>query len=423
MANYKESGIEWVGNIPKTWDVMPNKRIMHKHKILCEKYNNEDILSLTIKGVIVRDLEAGGKIPTTFDGYQVVYPNNLLMCLFDYDVTPRCIGLIKNEGLTSPAYSQFILDNGNYPGYYYYYYLMIDHTKELLHLSKNLRHSFTEEQLGEIYTPVPPIKDQIKIANYLDKKVLEIDNIIEKTKETIEEYKKYKQSVITEAVTKGLNKNIKFKDSKIEKIGNIPEDWKMIKNKYLYRIISGNGFPNNLQGRKEGTIPFCKNSDINGTDIYVENAQNYIEMDDVIEYKFNVIPKNSILYGKIGEALKKNHRKLNKIECCIDNNVQASVLCNLKEYTIKYGYYYFKSIDMADYDNGGTIPTINNYNLRNTYFVVPPIKKQEQIANYLDAKCTQINSLISIKEKIVEELEQYKKSLIYEYVTGKKEVI
>ena len=237
MSNYIESGIEWVGNIPKTWNVMQNKRIMHKYKVLCKKYNNEDILSLTMKGVIVRDLEAGGKIPATFDGYQVVYPNNLLMCLFDYDVTPRCIGLIKNEGLTSPAYSQFVLDKGNYPGYYYYYYLMLDNTKELLHLTKNLRHSFTEEQLGEIYTPVPPIKDQIKISQFLDKKILEIDNIIQKTKDTIEDYKKYKQSVITKAVTKGLNTNAKMKDSGHIWIGKIPEIWECLTIKNVVSIL------------------------------------------------------------------------------------------------------------------------------------------------------------------------------------------
>ena len=88
-------------------------------------YENEDILSLTMKGVIVRDLEAGGKMPTSFDGYQILYPNNLLMCLFDYDVTPRCIGLIKKYGLSSPAYSQFEMKNQNYEGYYYYYYLRL----------------------------------------------------------------------------------------------------------------------------------------------------------------------------------------------------------------------------------------------------------------------------------------------------------
>ena len=126
MREMKDSGVEWVGQIPKNWKVMANKYVMHKTKDIIPTYCGEDILSLTINGVIVRDLDAGGKMPASFDGYQRLKPGNLLMCLFDYDVTPRCIGLIKDNGITSPAYSQFIVDKGNHTEYYYYYYLMID---------------------------------------------------------------------------------------------------------------------------------------------------------------------------------------------------------------------------------------------------------------------------------------------------------
>ena len=104
MREVKDSGIEWAQNIPATWSVMPNKYLMHKVKNICPIYAGEDILSLTMQGVIIRDLDTGGKMPASFNGYQLLTPGNLLMCLFDYDVTPRCIGLIKNEGVTSPAY-------------------------------------------------------------------------------------------------------------------------------------------------------------------------------------------------------------------------------------------------------------------------------------------------------------------------------
>ena len=201
MVKMKDSGIEWVGQIPINWQVMSNKYVMSKIKDICPIYKGQDILSLTINGVIIRDLDAGGKMPTTFDGYQKLYPNNLLMCLFDYDVTPRCIGLIKNNGLTSPAYSQFIMKNNNSSRYYYYYYLMIDTTKELLHLAKNLRHSFTEEQLGAIKTPVPPIEEQEKIADFLDSKCSEIDAVIEDKQKQLETLEEYKKTMIYEYVT------------------------------------------------------------------------------------------------------------------------------------------------------------------------------------------------------------------------------
>ena len=200
-AEMKDSGIKWVGKVPVTWKIMPNKYIMTKKKVIKEVYDDENIISLSMNGVIVRDLEAGGKMPKTFDGYQIVYPGNLLMCLFDYDVTPRCIGLIKDYGVTSPAYSQFVMNNDNYSGYYYYYYLMIDHAKTLLHLAKNLRHSFTEEQLGAILAPVPTVEEQYQIVNYLDTKCSEIDTLIADKKRQLDTLADYKKSLIYEYVT------------------------------------------------------------------------------------------------------------------------------------------------------------------------------------------------------------------------------
>ena len=200
-AEMKDSGIEWVGKVPVTWKIMPNKYIMTKKKVIKEVYDDENIISLSMNGVIVRDLEAGGKMPKTFDGYKIVYPGNLLMCLFDYDVTPRCIGLIKDYGVTSPAYSQFVMNNDNYSGYYYYYYLMIDHAKTLLHLAKNLRHSFTEEQLGAILAPVPTVEEQYQIVNYLDTKCSEIDTLIADKKRQLDTLADYKKSLIYEYVT------------------------------------------------------------------------------------------------------------------------------------------------------------------------------------------------------------------------------
>lgn len=197
----KNSGIPWIGNIPQHWDVIANKYIMHKKKDICAIYRGEEILSLTMNGVIVRDFSLGGKVPASFDGYQKVYPGNLLMCLFDIDVTPRCIGLVKNNGLVSPAYSQFVLHENADAKYYYYYYLMLDFTKELLHLAKNLRHSLTEDQLGVIKVPVPPIIEQKKIANFLDSKSSEIDAIITSKKQQLETLATYKKSLIYEYVT------------------------------------------------------------------------------------------------------------------------------------------------------------------------------------------------------------------------------
>ena len=197
----KDSGIKWVGEMPLHWDIKPNKYLMKKVKDISVTYNGENILSLTMNGVIVRDLEAGGKMPTSFDGYQIIKTGNLLMCLFDIDVTPRCVGLIKNNGVTSPAYSQYKMRKGALASYYNYYYLMVDFTKELLHMAKNLRHSLNEEQFGAIKAPVPPIEEQKQIADYLDNKCAQIEELKTAKQSQIETLEAYKKSIIYEYVT------------------------------------------------------------------------------------------------------------------------------------------------------------------------------------------------------------------------------
>lgn len=420
MAEMKDSGIEWCGMVPEDWNVVPNKYVMYKKKDLCTKYNGEDILSLTMEGVIVRDLDAGGKMPATFDGYQIIHPNNLLMCLFDYDVTPRCIGLIKNEGLTSPAYSQFILKNGNVAKYYYYYYLMIDNTKELLHLAKNLRHSFTEEQLGAINTPVPPIEIQKRIADFLDKKCGEIDNLystIEKQIVTLEEYKK---SVIREAVTRGLNPNVEMKDSGVEWIGNIPVHWKVKKIKYsatLTRGVFGHR-PRNDPKYYDGDYPFIQTGDVASANKYIETfSQTLSELGKSVSKEFKKGTIAFTLAANVGDAAILD----------FDSYFPDSVMAIIPNKNINNVYlYYILSVMKTEFLKVAIVNTQMNLNVERVGNVYIPItfndSEQREIVNYLDLKCTEIDGAITDKKQQLETIEQYKKSLIYEYVTGKKEV-
>ena len=198
----KDSGIAWIGSIPEGWKVLRHKYILRKVKEICEKYNGEDIISLTMKGVIKRDLDNPmGKMPLTFDGYQKIYAGNLLLCLFDIDVTPRCVGLIKDNGLTSPAYSQFKFLGKDSPQYYTYLLTALDDDKCLLHLSKNLRSSLSEDSFGAILTIQPPLKEQQAIADYLDDKCAKIDKAIADKEQVIEKLTEYKKSLIYECVT------------------------------------------------------------------------------------------------------------------------------------------------------------------------------------------------------------------------------
>lgn len=414
MRGMKDSGIEWIGTIPDNWGIMPNKYLMWKKKRICPVYNGEDIISLSMNGVIVRDLDAGGKMPTSFDGYQYIESGNLLMCLFDIDVTPRCIGLIKCNGLTSPAYSQFVLTNRANAGYYNYYYTMLDNDKTLVHLAKNLRHSLTEEQLGTISTIVPPIDEQIKISNYLDKKCEEINSVVAQLQEEIEALEEYKRSVITEAVTKGLDPDVEMRDSGIAWVGDIPAHWLVEKVKFhLQRNEPRNPGDKQVLSvyREYGVIPKDSRDD-----------NHNVTSEDTSNYKY-VVPGNLVInkmkawQGSMGvseyEGIVSPAYFIYKFT---DNQIMP-----------KYLHYLFRSCYKDEFRriSGGIREgqwDLSPYEFSNTLLLIPPTDEQNRIVSYIDARISEIESAITEKKQQIETIEEYKKSLIFEYVTGKKEV-
>ena len=413
MREMKDSGIEWIGTIPDNWDIMPNKYLMWKKKRICPVYNGEDIISLSMNGVIVRDLDAGGKMPTSFDGYQYIESGNLLMCLFDIDVTPRCIGLIKCNGLTSPAYSQFVLTSRANAGYYNYYYTMLDNDKTLVHLAKNLRHSLTEEQLGTISTIVPPIAEQIKISDYLDKKCEEINSVVAQLQEEIEALEEYKRSVITEAATKGLDPDVEMKDSGVQWIGDMPAHWSTMPNKYVMRKVKKicpkyNG-EQILSLTMNGVI--IRDLDAGGKMPTTFDGYQYVEPDNLLMCLFDidVTPRCIGLIKDFG----------------LTSPAYSQFIMSDNAFAPYYVYYY------TMIDNDKTLLHLAK-NLRHSLteeqlgaisVIVPPYEEQKEIADYLDSKCAEIYRIIAEKKQQIETIEEYKKSLIFEYVTGKREVI
>lgn len=452
--SYKDSGIAWIGEIPCAWKVMPHKRVMKKIKAIQEHYQGEDIISLSMNGVIIRDLDAGGKMPTTFDGYQKVYPGNLLLCLFDIDVTPRCVGLIKNNGVTSPAYSQFEMLPKAYAPYYGYLLRYLDDNKTLLHLSKNLRSSLTEADFGQIYTIQPSLAEQKSIASFLDTKCGEIDSLISLQEEMISELQAYKQSVITEAVTKGLDPNAKmnccasrekndacisssetqpaierkFKDSGVEWIGEIPETWKYAKLKNIINYIeSGVSVNAGLEEVGPNDIGVLKTSSVS------KNVFIPYECKKVFENEINrvscPVKANTIIVSRM------NTPEL--VGACgyVDRDYDNIFLPDrlwqvhfIESVYVKYYWYYLISKRTKSYFSSlssGTSSSMQNISqpqFQGAPIAVPPLSEQQAIASYLDDKTSQIDSLITLKQQKIDELKDYKKSIIYEYVTGKKRV-
>lgn len=413
MREMKNSGLKWIGEIPSSWNVMPNKYLMKKKKVICPVYKGEDILSLTMKGVIVRDLDAGGKMPTSFDGYQRLEPGNLLMCLFDIDVTPRCIGLIKQAGLSSPAYSQFELNDKGNAEYYCYYYTMLDNDKTLLHLAKNLRHSLTEDQLGAISVIVPPIQEQKRIANFLDAKCAEIDALTADIQTQIDTLEQYKRSIITEAVTKGLNPDAEMKDSGIEWIGEIPATWDIIRGKYLLKYLQ------KPVKEDDGVITCFRDGEVTLRSNRREDG--FTMSDKEIGYQ-GIDAGDLVVHGMDGFA---------GAIGISDSRGKASPVLNVMDtkQNKRYIMYYLRSMAYSDvFVALATGIRVRSCDLRWNKLVdlpypVPNVEEQTAIVEYIDATLEKTDAVISEKKAQLETLDEYKKSLIYEYVTGKKEVL
>ena len=397
----KESGIEWVGLIPDTWSVIPNKYVMHKEKNLCEKWSGEDVMSLTMNGVIVRDLQnPTGKMPATFDGYQYVENGDLLMCLFDIDVTPRCVGRVTHAGVISPAYSNFKVHDNASRDYFYYYYLMVDNTKELLHLAKNLRHSFTEEQLGQLKVPMPPLSEQQAIADYLDETCSKIDEIIAEAKISIDEYKELKIGQINKyTIHKMKRTKLKYITEKIgDGIHATPE----YSDEGTIRFINGGSFG-------EDSIkmigPMLSNEEYQKQNKSLLNEHTVmIALNGANFGNTSLYNNEAILLGKsAGYITLKPTVCREYVRYCLENSVTK------------------EAFDLSL--NGTTIPNLSLNTLRNTEICLPDYSVQKQLAKTIKKMIIKMDSLIAEKASLINDLEAYKKSLIYEVVTGKRRVI
>lgn len=425
--NMKDSGIEWIGEIPDGWEVLAHKYIMHKEKSICEHYSGEDVISLTLNGVVKRDLEnPSGKMPTTFDGYQFVDPNDLLLCLFDIDVTPRCVGLVKDYGVTSPAYSRFKIHSGFCNAFYNYLLRFIDDEKVFVHLSKNLRSSLTESDFGAIKTIVPPKAEQQRIADYLDNRTFEIDTLSSKVRSSIEEYKKLKQAVITQAVTKGVRGEREMKDSGVEWIGEIPKEWSVSPMKHFIDILPGYAFSSDDFCIEEG-IPLLRGINV---------GVNEIRWDETVRWNHSIskqlesffLKENDLVVGLdrpwISDGTRVAFIAKKDLPCLLLQRVcRIRTRCN---FDIRWIYYWLSGSSFKDSlsteTTGISVPHISTKQIEQFIVAFPNLLEQTQVCNYLDAKCAEIDKLIAKKKQLIIELESYKKSLIYEVVTGKREV-
>ena len=236
---YQATEISWLGDVPAHWELIKNKYLFTEQKATVGKNSSKyTLLSLTLKGVIARDMDnPQGKFPAEFNTYKVVKSGDLVFCLFDIEETPRTIGRALQDGMITGAYTIMSCESEVAARYLSYYYLFLDSDKRLQPLYTGLRKVIQRDTFMGIKVPFPPRNEQQRIANYLDRKTAEIDAAIAKKQRLIELLKEQKAILINQAVTKGLNPDVPMCDSGVGWIGEVPEHWKVKRAKYLFHEI------------------------------------------------------------------------------------------------------------------------------------------------------------------------------------------
>lgn len=392
----KDSGIPWIGEIPSDWNVVRTKNVFACSKSLVgEDWSHTQLLSLTTKGV--KEVAIGstsGKVPDSYETYQVVNKDDLVMCLFDLDCSAVFSGVSNFHGMISPAYKVLKTLDGYSPAFYGYWFDYIFDGRKYKYLSKNIRYSLTYDEFAALGIAAPPLPTQQRIADYLDRKCAEIDELAALQETMIAELKRYKQSVITEAVTKGLDPNVPMKDSGVEWIGEIPEGWMICRVKNIARITNGS------DPKTQGNIP-----------VYGSGDSSFRTCG---EYKEGP----AVLIGRKGATLHIPHYIQDRY-WNVDTAFDVKTVGN---HSLKYFYYLSICFDYKYYISATTLPSMTQTNYNNMFIPNPPPTEQRAIADYLDRKCAEIDELIAIKQQKIEALKEYKKSVIFEYVTGKKEI-
>lgn len=415
MREMKDSGISWVGEIPKEWSVWRNKYIFKITKDIVLPSKSYQLLSLTTTGIKEKDEnDNGGKVPENYDGYQVVKENDLVMCLFDLDCSAVFSGLSPYNGMISPAYKVLKVKKSiANEQYYRYWFNYVGSKRFYKQYSKSLRFTLNADEFNRLFSLLPPLVEQQRIAEFLDRECGKIDGLEADIQAQIDTLEQYKRSVITEAVTHGLNPSAPMKDSGIPWVGQFPTHWTKKKGKYILRYMS------KPVKQDDGVITCFRDGEVTLRSNRREDG--FTMADKEIGYQ-GVDVGDLVVHGMDGFA---------GAIGISDSRGKASPVLNVlnTKQNKKYIMYYLRSMAYGEVFTAlSTGIRVRSCDLRwnklaELLYPLPSIDEQNNIVNYIDEQIARTNEIIVDKKSQIEMLDGYKKSLIFEYVTGKKEVV
>lgn len=415
---YKDSGVEWLGKIPKDWDLLANKFIFNlKKNLVGKKSANYTLLSLTLKGIIQRDLDNGGKFPAEFDTYQEVKKGDFIFCLFDVEETPRCVGLSDFEGMITGAYTVMEVNPKFDKAFLYYFYLNLDADKRMRPLYTGLRNTISKDNFFAFKTFFPPKEEQTAIANFLDDKTTKIDLAISQKEKLIALLKERKQIIIQQAVTKGLDPNVKMKDSGVEWIGEIPEGWEVKRLKYV------------LKERNErsatGDEPLLMMSQVHGLVVRSEFHDKAEVAASSVGNK--LVHHGDLVFNKLKAHLGVFFKSTIDFEGIVSPDYAVyysnGIIQDVKylELLFRHPKYIEQFIIRATGVAEGLIRLYTG-DLFEIPIPIPEKEEQKEILAFIESYSSKMDLIIGSNRTQIEKLKEYKATLIDSAVTGKIKV-
>ena len=414
-AEYREVNLPWLKVVPAHWEMQRNKNIFTEQKeIVGERSADYTLLSLTLNGIIPRDMDGGGKFPESFDKYKIVKSGDMAFCLFDIDETPRTVGLSGYNGMLTGAYTIMRVSNIN-ARFIYYYYLALDNGKMLRPLYTGLRKTININTFQSTKVPVPPREEQDQIVRFLDWKVSSINKLINIKKKEIKAIDALKRSMVSHAITRGLTADAPMKYSGVKWLGDIPQRWYTVP---LYAIAQVKSINNCIElplmsvYLDAGVVPFVEREE-KRTNATSKDLTNYQRVDP----GDFVLNNQQAWRGSVGVSFHSGIVSPAYIVLSLNNTLDSH-----------YANYLFRSRCMVDQylviSRGVGSIQGNLYwsALKRVVAPIPSKKEQMEIVEYLDGLNNKFDATIKKLTEEVAVLEEYKNKIIADTVTGKIDV-
>lgn len=423
---YKDSGVEWIGVMPSTWICVNLGSVTKQRKNPNKEGEAETVLSLSYGNVKRRVLDNSGLLPESFSTYNIIEDGDVVLRLTDLQNDQRSlrVGLCHEQGIITSAYTT-LMPHSVDSRYLFYSLAVFDYWKGFYGLAGGVRQSLTFNGIRNLRFPLPSQNEQQAIADYLDAKTAEIDALAADCEREVELLQEYRKAVISETVNKGLNPDTSMKDSGIEWIGAIPDNWKLRRLKLLGTTRSGMGNkkPDDFGSGK----PFLSYKDVYTRESFC-NATGLVESTEEDRSKFSVERGDAFFTGSSEtiEELGFSSVCLSTVPNATFNGFTIRFRPRGKDLWPEFAAYLFRSDVFRRYlkqrDNSITRANLSQQTLGDAITVLPSVQEQHAIANYLNAKTAEIDAFIDAKQSMADKLREYRRSLISEAVTGKFKV-